>query len=109
MNQMRQLTIVLLGSVLLGCTIMGGLVWYFNDYPRERNGLLYDPIEDDPEVQPTLRASEHETDELLKEHPQRSHFGFCHLYWGTKKSILKNRYGITWRTPVEMNPKIKFD
>jgi hypothetical protein len=109
MNQSRQLTIALLVSVLLGCTIIGGLVWYFNAIPRERNCLLYDPIEDDPEVQPTLRASEQETDELLKEHPRQGQLGFCHIYWGPKKSILKNKYGITWRTPAELNPTVAFD
>lgn len=35
--------------------------------------------------------------------------GYCHRYWGTKKKILKEKYGIEWKSPADMNPGIIFD
>lgn len=35
--------------------------------------------------------------------------GFCHKYWWTKKNILKDKYGIKWESPADMNPRIIFD
>lgn len=37
------------------------------------------------------------------------YLGFCHLYWATKKRILKERYGIDWKSPAELNPCVNFD
>lgn len=34
---------------------------------------------------------------------------FLHVFWGCKKNILKEKYNIDWRTPVELNPHIKFN
>jgi hypothetical protein len=92
---------------LLGFTVTGSLAWHFHDRPRYRDGIRYDPIEDDPDAQAALRAAEREADELLKDEPRR--LGFSHCYWGTKKAILREKYGIDWRTPAELNPKIAFD
>ena len=36
-------------------------------------------------------------------------FGCCHGYWRRKKSILKDEYGIDWKTPEEMNPTVIFE
>ncbi len=33
---------------------------------------------------------------------------FCIRYWTSKKQILQDEFGITWRTPAECNPDIKF-
>ena len=35
--------------------------------------------------------------------------GYCHLYWNTKKRILKEKYRIEWMTPSECNPQSRFD
>lgn len=35
--------------------------------------------------------------------------GFCHKYWWTKKKILKERFGIAWKSPKDLNPMICFD
>lgn len=37
------------------------------------------------------------------------YFGFCREYWETKKKILKNKYGIDWKSPAELNPMLNFD
>ena len=35
--------------------------------------------------------------------------GSCHWLWVTKKHILKEKYGITWYSPSELNPDDYFD
>ncbi len=35
--------------------------------------------------------------------------GYCQIYWNRKKELLKELYGINWKTPSELNPNIKFD
>ena len=46
-------------------------------------------------------------EEILKDEPRW--LGFCHLYWSTKKRILKEEYGIDWLTPAECNPGVIYD
>jgi hypothetical protein len=75
-------------------------------YPT-RNGCRYDPIEDDRVVQPLLQKANQEAEEELKNEPRK--LGFCHQFWGTKKHILWEKYGITWRSPADLNPEIAFD
>lgn len=35
--------------------------------------------------------------------------GFCFRYWSAKAQLLKEKYGIEWRTPSQMNPRVMFD
>ena len=35
--------------------------------------------------------------------------GHCYAVWGKQKQILKERHGIDWKAPDEMNPMIIFD
>ena len=35
--------------------------------------------------------------------------GYCHLFWAEKKRILRERYGIDWKTPAERYPGVIFD
>lgn len=36
-------------------------------------------------------------------------FGSCHSIWAIKKWILKEKYGITWYAPSEVNPDFIYD
>ena len=38
-----------------------------------------------------------------------SQIGSCHRLWDMQKTILKEKYDITWYTPAELHPEIKFD
>lgn len=67
-----------------------------NPFPKELYPLAID-------------LAEKETSILLKDDPTRELLGFCHFYWGMKKKILKERYGIDWKTPAEEHPEIIFD
>jgi hypothetical protein len=67
------------------------------DYP-------HDPIEDDPQFASILEEASNEARSELAEHPRNGQMGFCHIFWATKKKILKEKYSIDWKTPVEMDP-----
>ena len=50
----------------------------------------------------------------LPDNPERaadvlSQIGSCHRLWDMQKTILKEKYGITWYTPAELHPEIKYD
>jgi hypothetical protein len=73
--------------------------------------LQHDPVEDTPEFKRVIEVAREEvTAQLLSE-------GFaierirasCHLYWPTLQEHLKAKYGIDWKTPIEMNPRVLFD
>lgn len=56
-----------------------------------------------------LEISAYEAEIELENHPQKNAMGFCHTLWATRKRILKEKYHIDWKTPVEQNPGIIFD
>lgn len=71
--------------------------------------MLYDPQEDDPIKGPLIEAAKAEAAEMLADEPGSIGIGSCHVHWGTKKIILKEKYNINWQTPAEMNPGWMFD
>ena len=55
-----------------------------------------------------------EAKKMLYENPERAaelfiQLGSCHTLWTLQKRILKEKYNITWYSPSELNPDIKFD
>jgi hypothetical protein len=66
-----------------------------------------DPIEQSPEY----LAIADELERLIEERFPSDEFfiGRCTQIWDYKKQLLKEKYGILWRTPHEMNPDICFD
>lgn len=51
---------------------------------------------------------------LLATEPEKAaelyfRMGTCQDLWSIQKSILKEKYGITWYTPSELNPNSKYD
>lgn len=69
--------------------------------------VKHDPIEDDPQFENIISAAERDVEAELADVPRLK--GFCHIYWYTKKKILKERYGIDWKSPTEIDPKMRFD
>lgn len=69
--------------------------------------MRFDPGENTYEY----KIIEKELEELIQKKigSKRRRFGYCHLYWATKKKILKEKYGIDWKSPAELNPRVKFD
>ena len=68
-------------------------------------GEIYDPIEDDPDIKPIMRAVERRAE---KESPIVG-MGRCHDVWGHMRRILKTEHGILWYPPSDMNTGILFD
>ena len=55
-----------------------------------------------------------EAKHLLPTYPERAaelfiQLGSCHTLWALQKCILKEKYDITWYTPAELHPEIKYD
>jgi hypothetical protein len=68
--------------------------------------LKQDPIQLTDEyklIEPELEAK------IVARIGEKSHMGYCHLYWKAKQEILKEDYGIDWQSPSELNPGIMFD
>ena len=62
-------------------------------------------------------ATEKQIDEakrLLPDDPEQAaqvfmQLGSCHRLWNLQKTILKEKYDITWYSPDELNPEIIYD
>ena len=79
------------------------------DTDRHESKLRHDPIEDDPKYKLIFEKIDAEVRDALKNDPHRNHRGAVHIFWNTKKYLLKEKYGIDWKSPGEMNPHVIFD
>jgi len=77
---------------------------------------LYDPIEDDPSLSAQISEAKAEDEKIVdRMQAERGldkslcYFGWCHTYWRETKRILRDRFGIEWFSPAEMNPGVKYD
>lgn len=73
---------------------------------------FYDGSGESMKVSASKRIAE--AKRLLPNNPERAanlfiQLGSCHRLWALQKHILKEKYGITWYTPVELHPEIKYD
>ena len=68
--------------------------------------LNYDPIEDTAKYQSIKDELEKK---IIAKIGKNSGLGYCHIYWSTKREILKRDYGIEWKSPAMLNPRIHFD
>lgn len=66
----------------------------------------YDPVEDTSEYLAIKDELEAKIIERMGGEMTRSN---AHLYTPLKKEILKKDYGIDWKSPQELNPRIKFN
>lgn len=69
--------------------------------------LKRDPIEWSAEYESVIDEAEKKIYKMLKRHPRG--MGFCFAYWHAKAQVLKEDYGIEWRSPAIMNPGVMFD
>ncbi|MDE6577695.1 MAG: hypothetical protein K2J82_11585 [Muribaculaceae bacterium] len=75
-------------------------------YPRLGH-LRRDPVEFTRKWEEIYYDVEEKLDYRFANAP-RGH-GFCFLYWNAKHDLLKDEYGIDWKSPSLMNPRVKFD
>lgn len=76
------------------------------DEIRTDGHLKSDPIEWTRQYEDVIDDVERELDLLLYDHPRG--MGFCHALWYYKEQVLQ-MYGISWRSPHVMNPRVMFD
>lgn len=72
-------------------------------------GLKYDEIEYSEEYAELFQTVNREVEEILKNQGVKKTLGYIHKFDAKKKEILKNKYGIVWKTTSEMNPGILLD
>ena len=77
----------------------------------ERDGEYFDVKEIDPKYRNIIKKVDKEVEENIEsKFPGMSKtMGFCHSFWNEKKRILKEKYGIDWRSPSELNPGTLYD
>lgn len=68
--------------------------------------LLFDPVERTPQWEEIYLEVEKECFRQLK--GTHRGMGFCFGYWAVKRAVLA-KYGIEWKSPQFMNPRVMFD
>ena len=68
--------------------------------------LKFDDVERSEEWERYIYEVEKKVDAEMKDTPRG--MGFCFSYWSKKRSVLET-YGIEWRSPHQMNPRVLFD
>ena len=69
--------------------------------------LKQDPVEWSSKYENIIDEANRKIYSLLEGHPRV--MGFCFTYWHAKKQILREEYGIEWKSPEMMNPNVIFD
>jgi hypothetical protein len=70
-------------------------------------GEQFDHQERDPRLRGMFAAADAEAERAVANVPRDQKFVF--RFWAAKKRVLKDKYGIIWRTPAEINPTIAYD
>ena len=68
--------------------------------------LRFDPVERTQQWEDLYLDVEEECARRLKGNPRG--MGFCFPYWAAKRDVLR-KYGIDWKSPHMMNPRVMFD
>lgn len=73
--------------------------------------LEHDPIEDTDLYKRIVKAVDRlaELKAIEDTTARPGMMGFCHAHWAAKKAILRDCFGIDWKTPAEMDPFTQFD
>ncbi len=76
-----------------------------SDFAKE---LLFDEIERSDAFLSVRYDVEAAVEEALEKGIHSEISSYCLRYWKVKRSILKERYNISWKSPDLMNPQIRF-
>jgi len=81
------------------------------DYFCDREGLRYDIKERDPKFKKIFKAAEEEARRAIetKFNFRTDMKAFIHALKEETKRILKEKNGLDWKTPREMNPYARLD
>ncbi len=70
-------------------------------------GELLDPLESMPEYSLAFADANRIATEMTAKY--QGQLGRIHAFWMEKKQILKEKYGIDWKSPAELNPLTSYD
>ena len=76
----------------------------FDTVMNRRRNLKHDPVEMTEEYLAVID----EVDEKIEKNRQHHGFGSCHHVWSLKTDYLAEK-GIEWKSPVVLNPRVRFD
>ena len=77
---------------------------------RERYLKTGKALSDEAEYSDYYLLIEREMETLVRaETGEGGYLGFCHIYWSAKKEVLREKFGIEWRSPAERHPHIIYD
>ena len=71
--------------------------------------LKHDSIEDKEEYKEIFQKVKIEVGKMLNDKGVKRGLGYIHIFESHKKKILKEKYGIEWKTTQEMNQDIRID
>lgn len=69
--------------------------------------LKHDPVEWTARWEEVIDEVDKIVDSRLEDHPRG--MGFCHACWHERAAVLSEQFGIEWRSPARMNPRVMFD
>ena len=76
----------------------------FSTVMNRRRNLKHDPVEMTEEYLAVID----EIDEKIEKNRTQHGFGSCHHVWSLKTDYLAEK-GIEWKSPVVLNPRVRFD
>ena len=76
----------------------------FDTVMSRRRNLKHDPVEMTEEYLAVID----EIDEKIEKNREYRGFGSCHHVWSLKTDYLAEK-GIVWKSPVVLNPRVRFD
>ena len=76
----------------------------FDTVMKRRRNLKHDPVEMTKEYLAVID----EVDEKIEKNREYRGFGSCHHVWSLKTDYLAEK-GIEWKSPVVLNPRVRFD
>lgn len=90
-------------------TLADGYIYVPQQICVKKNNVCLDVMSSDEKMKLLIEIAEREAQLELADHPSRNQMGFCHMLWSVQKRILKEKYGIAWRSPAEAHKSILFD
>ena len=74
---------------------------------KQTTMLKHDPVEWTARWEEVIDEVDKIVDSRLEDHPRG--MGFCHACWHERAAVLSEQFGIEWRSPARMNPRVMFD
>jgi len=71
--------------------------------------IIHDIVEKTEKYRKIEDQVDKEAQKRIEDMGLKDKMGSCYSFWDEKQKILKQKYGIKWRTPAELNPFNLFD